>query len=168
MARQKKRAYLVLIAIGVAALAIDRFVLSDGLTGPSTALALTHDINAAAVSNADSDTLQASSIPELPFPHELKSLGQRSQVRDLFAPPVSAWDPNPEEKSSDKSGSITGRRDGTGEASAAARMTQRRLTGVFITEGLKIAVVDKTRMGIGQILALAVSGRGGSPGLSRR
>jgi hypothetical protein len=95
---------------------------------------------------------QVLSIPELPFPGELESLAHTSIVRDLFAPPASALAPKSEEESADKSGSITRLREGTGDVSGAVRLRQRRLSAVFITEGLKIAVVDTEQMGIGQVL----------------
>jgi len=152
MSRQKKRAYLALMAIGVAALAIDRFFLQDGVAEPGAALAFMDATLAAATSDPDSETAQPLSIPELPFPRELKPLGQMFQVRDLFAPPISIWDPRTEAKLPDKAGSGTGQDDGTGHSSGAARLTQRRLAAVFIRHGLRIAVVDKAWVEIGQVL----------------
>jgi hypothetical protein len=86
-------------------------------------------------------------IPELPFPNDLSPLDQVVAVRDLFAPPMSVLDPSTDGTSTDKHGTEPGD-DRTG----AVFLTQHRLTGVLIREGLEIAVVDDTWVQIGQEL----------------
>lgn len=152
MSRQKKRTYLVLMAIGAAALAVDRFVLPTPVTEPGTAVALSTTTPAATVDHSDTESAPALSIPELPFPRELKPLDQTAVVRDLFAPPSSALHPNTDGAPTDKDASMTGNGDRTGEATGAAFLTQHRLTGVLIRKGLKIAVVDDAWVRIGQEL----------------
>jgi hypothetical protein len=152
MTRQKKRAYLTLMALGVVALAVDRLLLPGGATEPSTALALVSATTTAVSGDVASEAAVASSIPELPFPHELKPLAETSTIRDLFAPPLSAWDPDSEKESPDKPGSITGPEGRPVAAGGAAGLRKSRLNAVFITEGLKIAVVNKRQMAIGDVL----------------
>ncbi len=147
MSRHKKRAYLILMAIGAGALAVDRFVLPTPVTEPGTAVALSTTTPAATADHSDTESVPGLSIPELPFPRGLKPLDQTAVMRDLFAPPSSALHPNTDGEPTDKHGAETG-----GDRTGAVFLTQHRLTGVLIRKGLEIAVVDDAWVRIGQEL----------------
>lgn len=150
MSRQKKRIYLSLMAVGAAALLTDRFVLPNRVTEPSTALALSTARSVASVDRADAESGSGLSIPELPFPRDMRPPDQTSNVRDLFAPPMSALSPKSDGGLTDKDGSKTDGDDRTGQITGAVFLTQHRLTGVLIRQGLEIAVVDDAWVRIGQ------------------
>ena len=87
------------------------------------------------------------SMPELPFPRKLPTLevsAPLGPIRDLFAPPGFG------EPATDKDAQRSDRERRAGRCSAAIFVTRHNLQGVFLNEGLRIAVVDDAWMRLGQ------------------
>lgn len=159
MSFHKKRKYIALMAAGGVALVVDRLVLTDGATGPSAAVALTSNASTAPVETATAQGAIPSSIPELPFPRDLGTLDVNSAIRDLFAPPEFDADTGANGSRPDN-GRPGG--DGGDHTTGAMFVARHRLSAVLIRQGLRIAVIDKTWVRIGQTLEgctlLSVSG----------
>ena len=159
MSLQKRRTYLALMAAGGVALVVDRLVLTDGVTGPSVAVALTPDASTAPVETASAQGAIPSSIPELPFPRSLGTLDVDAAIRDLFAPPELDADAG-------ASGSQPGKNqpggDGDGYTTGAMFVSRHRLSAVLIQQGLRIAVINTRWVRIGDTLEdctlLSISG----------
>ncbi len=150
MEPRKKKTYLTIIAIGGAALAVDRCFLSHPTTVTIEAVTaadlLASERTPVAPSAAPEVTF---AIPDLPFPRNLKTFSPRLSMRDVFAPPMLHSGKNLSQSSTT--------RDGTSEASSddshmsrAVFETNVQLNGVLIHEGLRIAVVGTTWIRIGQ------------------
>ncbi|MGD2108923.1 MAG: hypothetical protein PVI86_05980 [Phycisphaerae bacterium] len=152
MSKGKKRVYLALMGLGGVALLVDRFILPSSGTEPSQALALATDAPNAVDDVDDPPAPPSLSIPELPFPRALEPLDDPAAVRDLFVPPPSALAPNNEDDETDNSGSGPGGPGQDAGLRSVDFITEHRLTGVFIAQGLKIAVVDKEGMQMGDVL----------------
>ncbi|MGB2984558.1 MAG: hypothetical protein WBE26_01635 [Phycisphaerae bacterium] len=149
MSRQRKGAYLTLLAVGAAALAVDRWILTEGITEPDAAFALGAGGSAPVIASPPPEPTSTLSIPELPFPRGLEPLDQQGLARDLFAPPTLATD---RDSSTDKDQRETNGRGGARRANSATFVTQHRLNGVLVHQRLKIAIVDGAWVRIGELV----------------
>jgi hypothetical protein len=91
------------------------------------------------------------SIPELPFPRNLKSTDSTVALRDIFARPPSAAMETTAEGASDspETSAKPGEKQCIGRAAFAV---QHRLKAVMVMEGLKIAIVDGRWMQVGDVV----------------
>ncbi len=153
--RRKNQLFLSVLGIGGAALLVDRFFVGSPLAAPAALQAgesasetppLPGSPAAPATriaATADGAGL-ALSIPELPFPRELPRLPEGTRLRDVFSRPKSG------PRRSDADGET---HDGQLDEEPRDRVKdfpqRHRLDGVFLDEGLKIAVVDGAWVAIG-------------------
>ena len=146
MVRGRKRAYLMVLAVGALALAVDQCVLTSGGTEPSTAIAANSGLPVAGPSPG-ATAEPARSIPELPFPRGLKSTSGQMPIRDLFFPPNLAGTRGSARLAADK-----GRRNASDSVGRAMFVTRHRLDGVMALQRLRIAVVDGAWIRVGDSL----------------
>ncbi|UCC30297.1 MAG: hypothetical protein JSU86_19115 [Phycisphaerales bacterium] len=147
---RKKGGYLAVVILGLAALAVDRCVLSGGTGEPMVAVAIEQSRRAMTMLVSPSDAAPTLSIPELPFPRGLDKWNSQSSIRDLFAPPVAVLRAESQGTKADKDRPGTDRPQHPEQASSDVFLTQHRLNGVMVDERLKIAIVDGTWIRIGQ------------------
>ncbi len=141
MQLRRKKIYLALLAVGGAALLIDRLVLTGSATAPSAALAQARSGDTANARGSPGKGSHASSIPEIPFPRDMAAFDPQSFLPDLFAPPGSRLRGDSRSPTADNG--YSGRSSGRGElASSATFSIRHRLDGVLEHPRLKIAVID--------------------------
>lgn len=94
---------------------------------------------------------EAISVPELPFPRNLKPVEPTAAMRDIFARPISAATATANEDDGDGMGGSpkTGEKRPMGRATF---MTEHRLEAVMINEGLRVAIVNGQWKQIGDCL----------------
>ena len=149
---RRKGGYLAVVILGLAALAVDRFVLSGGTSEPMVAVAVERVRHAMTMSASSSDATPALSIPELPFPRGLDKWNSHSSIRDLFAPPIAVRGAELQGVEADKDSPGTDRPQHPEQANSDVFLTRHHLNGVLVFQRLKIAVVDGTWVRIGQIV----------------
>lgn len=152
MSPRKKGGYLAVVILGLAAIAVDRCVLSGGTGEPMVAVALEQGRRAMTTSPPFSDAAPTLSIPELPFPRGLGMSDAQPLVRDLFAPPAAVLGADSQGAKADKDRPGTGRAQRPEQASSDVFLTRHRLNGVLVDERLKIAIVDGAWTRIGQTI----------------
>ncbi len=151
MTVRRRGTYLTLLAIGAMALAVDRWILSDGATGPAVATALNpSDTNESPSAPGPTSTSKLM-IPELPFPHGLETVDAGGTVRDLFAPPLFLGGENSSGSAADKDSTARDGRNASASTSATF-MAHHRLEGVLVHERLRIAIVDGIWVRVGQTI----------------
>ncbi|MEK6797340.1 MAG: hypothetical protein AABZ12_00075 [Planctomycetota bacterium] len=170
MSASKRRTYLTLIGVGLVALLVDRFILPASVTG---AEALPGN-SAGSSANPAPTVLQPQSrvppvgttsgspaglamgVPEIPFPRGAERFAIHGVFPDLFARPT------------DRAGEAAG--DSLGSAKTPDRPgylefeTRHRVSAVISNDdGLRIAVIDGSRVGAGGLLdactLVAITGR---------
>lgn len=143
MTQRKRRTYVLVVALGLGAIAVDRLVLRPDAT-PADAragepAALLDQTVATGTAGA------ALSIPELPFPRDLPSLNTNRPFRDLFA-----------RKSADQADAASTSQNSIADvgpdrpSDSATFVAQHRLEAVMSNAGLKIAVVNGVWLRVGQ------------------
>lgn len=154
---RRKRVYVGVIILAVAALAVDKFFLSEGQAAGLSP----HGSTAPAEARGSVDRRPMSPeavptvrIPEVPFPRGLEPLDPSAGVfiRDFFAPPESALNRDPPDSQTDKSGRNANQPDRHGRLGRSTFVSRHRLSGVLLDQRLKIAIVDGTWLRIGQSL----------------
>jgi hypothetical protein len=141
--QRKRRTYVLVIVLGIGALAIDRLVLRPG-AAPADARAQDAGIPASttAVNSSSTGTL---TIPELPFPRDLPPLGSAEPFRDLFSRNAAqrhAADEGTENNS--PAANLLGPSD------SASFLAPYRLEAVMAGAGLEIAVVNGVWLRVGE------------------
>ncbi len=160
--RRKNKLFLGVLVIGGAALIVDRVFVGSPAATPEVSLAgetappakpspMNPAPHAAGAPAAGDGTGLSLSVPELPFPRELPVLASGERLRDVFARPRSSLrDPDTADGSDDNPDEPANERDEDNPRDRAKDFPQRhRLDGVFLDEGLKIAVVDGSWVAIG-------------------
>ncbi len=154
---RRKKVYVGVMIVAVAALAVDKFFLSEGQAAGLSP----HGSTAPAEARGSVDRLPMSPeavptvrIPEVPFPRGLEPLDPSAGVfiRDFFAPPESALNRDSADPQTDKSGRNATQPDSQGQVGRTAFVFRHRLSGVLLDQRLKIAIVDGTWVRIGQSL----------------
>ena len=150
--RRKKQLYLGVVLLGGAALAVDRLILPAGVTGPADATASVTRSALGAGDNTGSTASETFSIPEVPFPLGVTSLGPRARIRDLFVPlgERSLGDPASSLADNGRDGSTKG--DPAGRLDSATFVSQHNLQGVMVNPRLKIAIVDADWVRLGEVI----------------
>ncbi len=149
MSGRKKRIYLGLMALGATALLVDRFVLSDGVTQPDSALAGDRLVSAPIAPPAGNSTV-ALPIPKIPFPRGLAPFDPDRAARDVFLPPAFVGERRDSGDGNMAAGDGSSARPGT--TGTAMFITRHKLDGVLIDQGLKIAIVDGLWIRLGELL----------------
>ena len=152
MAKGRRKLCYGVMILSALALCVDRFVLSDGVTGPETAEGATGDPAALLTEVPPQHVSEALSIPELPFPHDVKRFTFGRDIPDLFSPP--AKPPDPELKP------LTGNGDNTRDEEPDQQKGMGRsafeaahdLGGMLDHERLRIAIIDGLWLRIGDEL----------------
>ena len=134
--------------LGGAALLIDRYVLSDGVTGPDSAVATS--INDPIIPSAS--PIEHQTVPELHFPRGFDSYEVSDGIRDIFSPLQEQDIGNGAKVGTDKSGRHADGSFVISSASAMAFSKAHRLVGVILSDRLKIAIVDGTWVKVGQVI----------------
>ena len=132
MRTQRKRAYLVLLGLGAAALLVDRLFLESRVSGPDLA-AGRETARVERGSSAAPDQPEVRNIPELPFPAKLQKYSPAAPVADLFAAPAG-------HETEVAAQTDNGR--GKKEAEAAAAQITQMLQGVFVQSNVQYAIVN--------------------------
>ena len=157
----KNRIYAAILILGAVALAVDRFIMPEGVSTPAVAVAADQPPRTGEVKSAPKGP-SPMQVPELPFPRGLEAFDGQGAIRDLFAPPTYS-DADTAESATDKDGSKSGKDADRGRAQSANLVTQHDLDGVLIHERLRIAVVDGVWLRIGDSIdgctLAAVAGR---------
>ena len=143
MLDQKKRVYLGLMLLCAIALIVDRVVLSDSVTGPAVVAAAGQ---APALPASPTPPL---SIPELPFPPGIEPLDPTSEIRDLFAPPLTRRQ-NGMDAASDNEVSSTAGQSPAGQSNRDLFATTHVLNAIMVNERLRIAIIDGQWRRIGE------------------
>lgn len=150
MSGRKKRIYLGLMALGAAALLVDRFVLSDGVTRPDSVLAGDRLASSPPIVPLAEDAAVALPIPKIPFPRGLAPFDPDRAVRDVFLPPAFVGERRDSGDGNMAAGDGSRARPGT--TGTAMFITRHKLDGVLIDQGLKIAIVDGLWIRLGELL----------------
>ena len=170
MTSSRKRTYMGLMAVGAVALVVDRCMLSDGApasvsaeeANPATGSEETPRTRAPrspastrpkqgpqSGGGPHSGATEELSIPELPFPRNLKSLDVTAPVRDIFARPHSETASSSAEVTTDASGSSSSEGMTAHSSQRATFAENHRLEAVMINDGLKIAILEGRWMRVG-------------------
>ncbi len=148
MSRRRRSTYLALMLLGGAALLIDRFVLSDGVTGPDSAVATSASDPIIPLASS----IEHQTVPALHFPRGFDSYEVSDGIRDIFSPPQEQDIGNGANVGTDKSGQHDAGSLESSGASAKAFSKAHRLVGVILSDRLKIAIVDGTWVKVGQVI----------------
>lgn len=143
MSSGRKRWYILLMLLGVAALVADRLVLSDLVATPASVSA--SPLSAAPVMPA------MLSMPELPFPKNLEPYAPTQVIRDLFMAPADSRSGDAaagEGKSSAGRGGAAGKADG--ELRAAQFIDTFQLEGLLEADGVRMVIVNGHWLQVGQ------------------
>ncbi len=151
MSGRRRVVCLAVVSCGGLALAIDRCVLTDGVTQPVVALGDEGGDPRVRPDVAPPGEAHALSIPEVPFPRGLSASDNRlATMRDLFAPPREVLERLARKDGTDKDDPAAGSSEGAGRPNSATFVTQNRLDGVLLYQRLEIAIVNGLWVRIGQ------------------
>jgi len=142
MPHRRNRYYAGMMLFSGVALLVDRCVLPDSAGAPDAALA------APAIAPPATPTTGPRSIPEVPFPHRVAAFSSARPLRDVFLQPARQGGGG----AADNSGRAGPKAAGPATTDRATFMTQHRLEGTLIDQGLRIAVVDGRWLRAGQVL----------------
>jgi hypothetical protein len=153
LASGKKVVYVGLIVLGAAVWLIDRLILSSG--EPAAALASGTDSPVDAPQSSGDEARPAAketqrvAIPEIPFPRGVPNWQPDEAIRDPFDPDGSRSAPGSTHKQSTSGSQI----DTAPAPNGRDQFVQEhRLTGVFAQKSLKIAVVNRRWIRVGEAL----------------
>ncbi|UCE60104.1 MAG: hypothetical protein JSU63_22000 [Phycisphaerales bacterium] len=143
MQSKKKRLYFTVMAVSGVALLVDRFFLPGEI--PKAAGA-TETVGTFVPPITPGTRM---SIPELPFPRDIRSIAEDAQVADLFAPPHldRAKNPNADNSTPPSLGSLD-----PSQLSGEVFKATHRLEGVLVNADLKIANLDGQWIHVGGLI----------------
>ena len=148
MSRRRRSAYLALMLLGGAALMIDRTVLSDGVTGPDSAVATSASDPIIPMASP----IKHQTVPVLHFPRGFDSYEVSEGIRDIFSPLQKQDIGNGAKVGTDKNGLYADGSLAISSASTMAFSKAHRLGGVILSDRLKIAIVDGAWVKVGQVV----------------
>ncbi len=131
------------MAISGIALIADRFLLPGDIPKPAEASATVVSVLSSMTSGPQL------SIPELPFPHGIRSIEPDTRIADLFAPPHLDKTKDP---TADNSNSRSDRSQDPTQLNSAEFEATHRLNGVLVNAHLKMANLDGQWIHIGTVI----------------
>jgi len=148
----RKRIYLLIMVLAGVGLAVDRFILSEPLSGPVEAVAAMPRVESSSIVSRETGVPIDSSIPELPFPEKLQSFAPKQILRDVFSPPgeqkqvVETGEPSRIGEGSTRAG------DDAQRANASTFASHHAISGVLTKGDTRIAIVDGKWLRVGDRL----------------
>lgn len=153
MTSGKKKAYLGALVVTAVALAVDRCFLTDRAPRDAVAVERPGAESPAEPDNVNSQkATEASSIPQIPFPHGLEPFEPGSDLRDPFDLPSSVRERVQAARRTDNEDPSMKTQARAGELSRVDFGAKHRLQGVVVHERLKIAIVNGRWLRLGQAL----------------
>lgn len=143
MSPRRQRTYLAIMALGAAALFVDRFLLASGATAPAAAQAM------GTLAIPVGDGTEAVVIPELPFPEGVRAFKFQDPIRDMFAPPGYRGSEADESAADNQNAKRRGGRE-RGHTASADFAAANHVEAILTNERIHIAIINGRWVRVGQ------------------